>query len=358
VGVELFTLGVEEEFGLVDPATGRLVPRIAETLAGLSQAERVEIKPDVHQATLEVATPVCLSLEEVGSELKRLRHLARRAANRAGVELLPVGAHPNCRWRSQPVVDYPRYHRLAEHQGEKWLKCLFWGLHVHLGVPDEAERIAIANGLRPYLPLFIAFAANSPFWEGRRHPAADARLDVYSKLETVGAPPLLEGFADVDAAITALASQGATVEKDLYWDIRPRRMLPTVEVRVADMQTTVEDSAALVGLIVLAALAVRWGDGRLAADEGEITPNRAAAISDGLDARVSLGGEASTVAEALARFLDRSRDLAVAAGLDDIRAEIADRVSRRFTAGRRLVDLHEKFSGDEAKIVAGLVSLL
>ena len=175
--MELFTLGVEEEFGLVDPATGRLVPKIVQTLASLSEAERVEIKPDVHQATLEIATPVCLDLDEVRAELRRLRHLARRAANRAGVELLPVGAHPNCRWREQPVVDYPRYHRLAEYQGEKWLRCLFWGLHVHLGVPEEQERVTIANGLRPYLPLFIACAANSPFWEGKRHPAADARLD-------------------------------------------------------------------------------------------------------------------------------------------------------------------------------------
>jgi carboxylate-amine ligase len=356
--VELFTLGVEEEFGLVDPATGRLVPKITQTLSTLSEAERVEIKPDVHQATLEVATPVCLDLDEVGAELRRLRRLARRAANRAGVELLPVGAHPNCRWREQPVVDYPRYHRLAEYQGDKWLKCLFWGLHVHLGVPEEAERITIANGLRPYLPLFIAFAANSPFWEGRRHPAADARLDIYSRLETVGAPPLLKNFADVDAAIAALASQGATMEKDLYWDIRARRMLPTVEVRVCDMQTTVEDSTAVAGLIVLAALAVRRGDGRLHAAEDEITPNRAAAIADGLDARVSLDGEITTVADAVRGFLDRSRDLADAAGLADVHALVADRVSRRFTAGRRLLDLHEKFSGDEAKIVAGLVSML
>lgn len=356
--MELFTLGVEEEFGLVDPATGRLMPRITQTLSTLCEAERVEIKPDVHQATLEIATPVCLNLDEVGAELRRLRHLARRAANRAGVELLPVGAHPNCRWREQPVVDYPRYHRLAEYQGDKWLRCLFWGLHVHLGVPDEAERIEIANGLRPYLPLFIACAGNSPFWEGRRHPAADARLDIYSRLETVGAPPLLRNFADVDAAIAALASQGATVEKDLYWDIRPRRMLPTVEVRVADMQTTVEDSTAVAGLIVLAALAVRRGDGRLHAAEDEITPNRAAAIADGLDARISLDGKITTVADAVRGFLDRSRDLADAAGLTDVHALIADRVSRRFTAGRRLLDLHEKFSGDEQKVVAGLVSLL
>jgi carboxylate-amine ligase len=356
--VELFTLGVEEEFGLVDPATGRLVPRIAETLATLGEAERIEIKADVHQATLETATPVCSDLEEVRAELKRLRRLARRAANRAGVELLPVGAHPNCRWRSQPVVDYPRYHRLAEHQGEKWLKCLFWGLHVHLGVPDEPERIAIANGLRPYLPLFIAFAANSPFWEGERYPAADARLDIYSRLRTVGAPPLLRDFAHVDAEIEALASEGASVEKDLYWDIRPRRMLPTVEVRVADMQTTVEDSVALVGLVVLAALAVRWGDGRLAASEGEIVANRAAAIARGFDARVGVGGEESTVADALLGFLDRSGELAASAGMGDVHALIADRTAGRFHAGRRFLDIHAGHAGDERKVVAELVSLL
>ncbi|MCX7022011.1 MAG: hypothetical protein NTW26_07035, partial [bacterium] len=188
--------------------------------------------------------------------------------------------------------------------------------------------------------------------------AADARLDIYSRLQTVGAPPPLKSFADVDAAILALASQGATMEKDLYWDIRPRRMLPTVEVRVCDMQTTVEDSAAVVGLVVLAALAVRWGDGRLRAAEDEISPNRVAAIAEGLDARISLGGETTTIARALLGFLDRSRDLAASAGLADVHALIADRVSRRFSPGMRLLDLHKKFSGDERKIVAGLVSLL
>ncbi len=356
--MEPFTIGVEEEFGLVDPATGRLVPAINETLSTLSEAERFEIKPDVHQATLETATPVCLDLEEVGAELKRLRHLARRAANRAGVELLPVGAHPDCRWRSQPVVDYPRYHRLAEHQGDKWLRCLFWGLHVHLGVPEENDRITICNGLRAYLPFFIALAANSPFWEGRRHRSCDARLHIYSQLQTVGAPPLLKNFADVDAAIGALADQGAEVEKDLYWDIRPRRMLPTVEVRVSDMQTTVEDSLTLVGLIVLAALAVRSGDGELDASEEEILLNRAAAIEAGYDARISLGGFESTVAAAILEFLERAEDLAASAGLDDVRSLIADRVERRFHAGRRLLDIHEKHSGDEQRLIAELTALL
>lgn len=356
--MEPFTIGVEEEFGLVDPATGRLVPAINETLSTLSEAERFEIKPDVHQATLETATPVCLDLGEVGAELRRLRHLARRAANRAGVELLPVGAHPNCRWRSQPVVDYPRYHRLAEHQGDKWLRCLFWGLHVHLGVPEEDERIVLCNGLRAYLPLFIAFAANSPLWEGRRYPAKDARLHIYSQLQTVGAPPLLKSFADVDAAIGALADQGAEVEKDLYWDIRPRRMLPTVEVRVSDMQTTVEDSLVLVGLIVLAALVVRSGDGELQAGEEEIILNRAAVIDSGYDARISFGGVGTTVASAIQDFLERNRDLAKSAGLDDVHSLIADRVERRFHAGRRLLDIHAKHSGDEQKIVADLTALL
>ena len=356
--MELFTIGVEEEFGLVDPATGRLTPAINEVLAVLSEAERREIKPDVHQATLEIATPVCLNLDEVEAELRRLRHLARRAANRAGVELLPVGAHPDCRWRSQPVVDYPRYHRLAEHQGDKWLRCLFWGLHVHLGVPEEDGRIAVCNGLRAYLPLFIAFAANSPFWEGERYPANDARLRIYSQLNTVGAPPLLKNFADVDAAIRVLASEGAEMEKDLYWDIRPRRMLPTVEVRVSDMQTTVEDSLSLVGLTILAALEVLAGGGGLTASEGEIVSNRTAAIDSGYDARISLGGVGTTVFEALRGFLERSTGTAEAFGLGDVRSLIADRVERRFHAGRRLVDFHEKHSGDEQRLIAELTALL
>ncbi|MCD4733803.1 YbdK family carboxylate-amine ligase [bacterium] len=353
-----FTIGVEEEFGLVDPATGRLVPAIEAVLASLSVKERKLIKPDVHQATLEIATGVCANLDEVKVELLQLRRRADRAAQRAGVRIFPAAIHPHNRWREQPLVDNPRYHRLAEHQGEKWLRCLFWGLHVHLGVPDEAERVRIANGLRPFLPLFIAFAANSPYWEGRRDTAADARLRLYSQLETVNAPPKLEDFADVDRHIACLADEGAAVIKDLYWDIRPRRVLPTVEIRVCDMQTTVEDSLALVGLILLAAGAVRHAEATLTATEEEIYANRAAAIQDGLNATISLNGEWLTIQNALLRFLDDSTTLVERFGLESILARIRKRAVAFFSAGRRYQQLLEEAAGDEARLVSHLCGLL
>jgi len=353
-----FTIGVEEEFGLIDPATGRLIPAIEAVLASISAEERQLIKPDVHQATLEIATGICANLDEVKAELLLLRRRASKAAELAGVRIFPAAIHPHSRWKEQPLVDNPRYHRLAEHQGDKWLRCLFWGLHVHLGIPDPTERIHIANGLRPFLPLFIAFAANSPYWEGKRDIAADARLRLYSQLETVGAPPKLKDFADVDRHIAQLAEEGAAVIKDLYWDIRPRRVMPTVEIRVCDMQTTVEDSLSLVGLIILAAGAVRHAGAMLTATEEEIYSNRTAAIHGGLNATISLHGERLTVQNALLRFLNDSTALVERFGMESILTRIRKRAMAGFTAGERYQQLYQKAAGDEARLVGDVCGLL
>jgi carboxylate-amine ligase len=353
-----FTIGVEEEFGLVDPTTGRLVPAIGAVLSSLTEQERRDIKPDVHQATLEIATGVCGNLDEVRSELLCLRERASEAAVRAGVRIFPAAIHPHSRWREQPLVDNPRYHRLAEHQGDKWLRCLFWGLHVHLGVPEESERVLISNGLRPFLPLFIAFAANSPYWEGKRDTAEDARLRLYSQLETVGAPPRLERFTDIDKHIARLADEGTAVIKDLYWDIRPRRIMPTVEIRVCDMQTTVDDSLALVGLILLAAGTVRHNGAAIQATEEEIYANRAAAIQDGLNAIISLNGERLTIQKALLRFLDDSTALVKRFGLESIHTTVRKRAEAGFTAGERYRRLYEEARGDEVILINALADQL
>lgn len=356
--MELFTIGVEEEFGLADPADGRLKPAVHRVLAGLSEAERLEIKPDVHQATLETATPVCLDLVEVEHELVRLRRHARRAARLAGVELFNAGAHPDCRWREQPFVHKQRYLMLADHQGEAWLQCLFWGLHVHLGVPDEFERLELANRLRSYLPLFIAFSANSPYWEEKPHPAGNARMDIYSRLEYVGAPPRFDSYDAVDRAIRSYAHLGARQIKDVYWDIRPRRIYPTIECRVCDMQTSVEDSLLLVGLILLAALALRDGDGVVEAAEEEIAPNREAAVAGGYAARISLDGESLSVREALLRFLKSCRALARRADLDDVHTRIARRVESSFCPAVRYRELYQRAPGDHRVLLQRLNELL
>lgn len=354
----MFTLGVEEEFGLVDPETGRLVPAIHRLLATLSEAELLEIKPDVHQATLETSTPVCFNLEELRHELVRLRRHASVAARRAGVELFNAATHPDCDWRNQPFVHKQRYLVLADYQGDSWLRCLFWGLHVHLGVPDEFERLELANALRAYLPLFIAFASNSPYWENEHYPSRNARQLIYSQLPYVGAPPHFPTYDAVDRAIHSYAELGATTIKDVYWDIRPRRLLPTVEVRVCDMQTTVDDSLELTGLILLAALAWRHGNGVIHAREEEIVPNRDAAVADGLRADISLDGESLTVREALSRFLENAAGTARRFGLAELHQRLTRRVEDGFCAGIRYERLYAEAGGDPALLSRSLNALL
>ncbi|MFK0193731.1 glutamate--cysteine ligase [Kitasatospora sp. NPDC090308] len=249
----MVTVGVEEEYLLLDAATGVPVARAEQVrqLADLQpELDGSEVQRELLQAQLEVATPVCRTLDEVAAHLERLRRALSAAADGHGCLLAASGAAPFADRLSVPVSDTPRYRALRAHAAQLTDEQLITGMHVHLGVPDRAAGVALLNGLRRWLPLVVALAANSPMWNSVDTGFSSWRTVVFSRWPVSGVPPLFDGAADYDARIHALVDTGLIGDVgQLYWQARLSERYPTVEVRAMDVQLRTDEAVMLTGLL-------------------------------------------------------------------------------------------------------------
>ncbi|GGY62032.1 putative glutamate--cysteine ligase 2 [Streptomyces xanthochromogenes] len=258
----VITVGVEEEYLLLDPATGHPVARSEEVrrAAGLDDvAEESEVQPELLQAQVEVATPVCQELPEVAGHLLRLRHALSTAAERSGCRLAATASAPLVGEGQVPVTSGRRYGRLYDKGGRMAEELLINGMHVHVGMPDRETGVAVLNRIRVWLPTLLAMSANSPFWEGRDTSFASWRTLVFSRWPVGGVPPHFDGLTDYEESIDALVASSVISDTgQLYWHARLSEHYPTVEVRCMDVQLRVDDAAMLAGIVrALAATALR-----------------------------------------------------------------------------------------------------
>ncbi|MFE4861162.1 glutamate--cysteine ligase, partial [Streptomyces sp. NPDC056670] len=258
----MITVGVEEEYLLLDPASGQPVARSEEVrqAAGLDEvAEESEVQPELLQAQVEVATPVCQELTEVAGHLLRLRHALSTAAERSGCRLAATASAPLVAEGQVPVTSGRRYGRLYDQGGRMAEELLVNGMHVHVGVPDRETGVAVLNRIRGWLPTLLAMSANSPFWEGRDTSFASWRTLVFSRWPVGGVPPHFDGLTDYEESIGALVASSVIGDTgQLYWHARLSEHYPTVEVRCMDVQLRVDDAAMLAGIVrALAATALR-----------------------------------------------------------------------------------------------------
>ncbi|WP_171163549.1 glutamate--cysteine ligase [Streptomyces sp. I05A-00742] len=249
----MITLGVEEEYLLLDPATALPVPLADEVraVAGIrALATREEVKPELLQAQLEVATPVCAELAEAGGHLLRLRHAVGAAAAEAGCRAIASGAAPLADALAVPVTPDPRYLQLRG-QGRRLIEeQLVNGMHIHVSVPDRATGVAVLNRLRTWLPLLVAMAGNSPLWRGQDTGFASWRTVVYGRWPVSGPPPEFTDGADYDRRVNALVRAGAIGDtRQVYWHVRLSDRYPTVEVRCFDVQLTAEEAVMFAGIV-------------------------------------------------------------------------------------------------------------
>lgn len=249
----MITLGVEEEYLLLDRARGFPVSA-AEAVckaAGLQPAlSSTEIHRELLLAQLEVATPVCETLDEVGGHLLRLRHALGEAAEQAGCRLVATGAAPYSTDGPIEITDTPRYRGLYQDAPQLVDEQLINGMHVHVGVPDRATGVAVLNRLRPWLPVLVALSANSPFWRGRDTGFASWRTVVFGRWPVSGPPPAFTDASDYDRRVRALVTGGVIRDaQQIYWQTRLSERYPTVEVRASDVQLRVEEAVMLTGLI-------------------------------------------------------------------------------------------------------------
>jgi len=303
-----YSVGLEEEFQLVRAESYGLVSRIEEILSAF-EGEPVEtrIKPELHQSVVETSTKISGSVAEAVDDLVDLRARLRRAAADDGTLIVSAGTHPFSRYDDQEVTERPRYTGLQESLG--WLaeRQLIFGLHVHVGVGSADKAIACADGLRGFLPELVALAANSPFWQGRDTGLASARVKLSEALPRTGLPPALGSFAEFERLVELGVRTGCFPDYT-HWDIRPHPKLGTIEIRICDGQTRVENVAALAALIqsLVATLgsAFECDEEIAASPDLLLEENRWRALRDGLAARlIDLDGDGERPAPAAIREL-------------------------------------------------------
>lgn len=237
----MFTVGVEEEYHLVDAET--LALRSISEVEDATEEQTDEFSAEISTAQLEVATPVCSTLEEVRAELVRLRTSASEAAAAGGCRILAMATHPFASWEEQRLSAGSRYVGLFERWGLLALQQLITGCHVHVAIDDPDMTIAVLDRVRPWLPALVALSASSPFWEGRDTGYASYRTVWFDRWPTSGAPGTLGSRAAYDDLVAQLVACGTIDDAThIYWDARPSSRYPTLEFRVADVCPSVDDA--------------------------------------------------------------------------------------------------------------------
>jgi carboxylate-amine ligase len=241
-----FSLGIEEEFQLVSPESYELVPRFDE-IAAAAGDERVH--QELMTSVLEAATGVHHRVGDAIEEVRDIRATLRDAAGQHDVLIASAGTHPFSRWEHQEISAAPRYQQLVE--GLQWVakRVAIFGLHVHVGVDDADRAVQIASQLRNWLPELLALSANSPYWHGRDTGLASTRSQIFDTMPHSGLPPRFESFAEFEQLVERGVAAGFFPEyTHLWWDVRPHPKLGTIEVRICDAQTRIENVAALAAL--------------------------------------------------------------------------------------------------------------
>lgn len=246
------TLGVEEEFVLVD-AAGRLVQEGPETLAGTAPA--LDLKAELLRCQVESATGVHTDVDELRADLAQSRSALITAAADRGLRLLATGTPVHAEAFDALLGPETRYRHIHSRFGSMVFSSLTCGCHVHVEVADREVAVQVVNHLRPWLPVLLAITANSPFNDGRDTDYASARHLLWSRWPTAVPPPYLDSAADYDTRVHALVDTTAALDlKMIYWDVRISDHLPTIEVRVGDVLPTA-DEAALFGILIRALVA-------------------------------------------------------------------------------------------------------
>ena len=244
---EAYTLGVEEEYMLLDPESFDLVQRIDTVLAAfVGHEDEARMRPELMQSVLEVATPVCRNAGDADRELRKLRSGVREIAGGAGLRVGSAGTHPFSLFERQRITARDRYRSLVDQMQYVARRELIFGLHVHVAVDDPDKAIGVVNGVLVDLPLLLALSASSPFWRGEPTGLASTRQPIFAAFPRSGPPPRFRDYEDYAEVIGWLEHTGCIADyTHIWWDIRPHPKLGTVEIRICDGVTRVEDAVAI-----------------------------------------------------------------------------------------------------------------
>jgi carboxylate-amine ligase len=244
-----FTLGIEEEFQVVDPESRELKSHIQELFAEGEKRLKDEIKREMHEAVIEIGTPICANVQEARREVTRLRGEIIRIARNAGLRIAAAGTHPISHWKDVAITDAPRYEQIVYDLQMVARANLIFGLHVHVAVENLETRIQLMNYARYFLPHIFALSVNSPFWCGQNTGWKSYRAKVFERFPRTGMPDYFRSAGEFEEYVNILVSCGSMDNaKKIWWDVRPHPLFPTLEYRICDVPMRVEETICFAAL--------------------------------------------------------------------------------------------------------------
>jgi len=247
---KLFTIGIEEEFQIIDPETRELKSHIQQLLDEGKTILKEHAKAEMHQSVVEIGSSICYNIHEAKEEVKRLRRSLRDVAARQGLVIGASGTHPFSKWEDQEITNRDRYQAVVEEMQQVARANLIFGLHVHIGIDDKERAIHIMNAARYFLPHIFALSTNSPFWKGRNTGFKSYRSKIFDRFPRTGIPDHFNSHSEYLLYVDLLVKTKCIEDPSkIWWDIRPHPKYPTLEFRICDVQMKVEETIAIAALI-------------------------------------------------------------------------------------------------------------
>lgn len=247
---EEFTIGVEEEYQIIDAHTRELRSRQERIMPEAQDRVGDSVTPELYLSQIEIGTPICQTLEDVRAEIVRLRRAIIAAAENAGYRIAAAGTHPFSHWSDQQITPKARYVGIEQDYQQLAREQLIFGCHVHVGIRDREAAIEVMNRSRTWLAALLALSANSPFWLSADTGYASFRTQIFRRWPTAGTPHVFGSRAEYDELVESLVATGSITDgTKIYWDARPSARFETLEFRVADVCMTVDEAVMVAGLV-------------------------------------------------------------------------------------------------------------
>ena len=244
-----FTLGIEEEFQVVDPQSRELKSHIAEMFAEGEKRLKDEIKREMHEAVIEVGTPICQNVDHARREVTRLRGEIIRLTKENGLRIAAAGTHPISHWANVPITAHARYDQIVYDLQMVARANLIFGLHVHVAIEDMETRIQVMNAARYFLPHIFALSVNSPFWCAHNTGWKSYRAKVFERFPRTGLPDQFRSASEYEEYVQVLIKTNAIDNaKKIWWDVRPHPFFPTLEYRICDVPLRIDETICFAAL--------------------------------------------------------------------------------------------------------------
>jgi glutamate---cysteine ligase / carboxylate-amine ligase len=244
-----FTLGIEEEFQIVDPQTRELRSHITEMIEEGQMILGEQVKPEMHQSMIEIGTGICNNIQEARADLVKLRRTISSLAESKGLRIAAASTHPFSSWREQKITPDAHYEALLNEMQMLAQSLLIFGMHVHIGIDDREAQIHLMNAARYFLPHVLALSTSSPFWMGTKTGLKSYRSELFKKFPRTDIPDYFSSYSEFDNYVNLLLKTGCIDRpKKIWWDVRPHPTFPTLEFRICDIPSKVDEVIALAAL--------------------------------------------------------------------------------------------------------------